>query len=269
VVNCPQCGKEVVESDIEVKNAYCRFCMKWFAMKDKSIENSSKKMTKEDIIEVIKKNGLFRYNIFNDHPQRANEVLIKQEVDNYIVFTTNEKNKIKGNIFCSLDRKDAIDIFIKQLHELKELYLSTYVGKNYETFYKERLEKKPEKKIYISAIWVPIILGSAWFIYRKMYIEFIIIYVIYTIIDLILSALIEPSNYSWEVIGRSLNIILALIGNSIYRLKIYRVIKKIENIDGEEHISYLKKHGGTNIIMTIIVVVISLVLALIPIIFNK
>jgi hypothetical protein len=268
VVNCPKCGKEVAESDIEVKNAYCRFCTKWFAIKDNSIENSSKKMAKGDIIEIIKKNGLFQYNIFNDHPQRANEVIIKQEVDNYIVFTTNEKNEIKGNIFSSLDKKEAIDIFIKQLHELKELYLSTYVGKNYDQFYKERFEKKLEKKIYISVIWVPIIFGPVWFIYRKMYIEFIIIYVFYIILDLILSSLIEPSNYSWGIFGRFLNIILALIGNSIYRLKFYRVIKKIENINGEEHILYLKKHGGTNIIMTIIVEVILLTLALIPIIFK-
>jgi hypothetical protein len=268
IVSCPNCSKEIAEADIEEKNAYCRSCAKWFAIKDSSTENSYRKMTKEDIIEIIKKDNLFQYNIFNDHPQKANEVIIKQEDDNYIVFTTNEKNEIKGDVFCSSDKKDAIDIFTKQLHELKELYISTYVGKNYDVYYKEKFEKNPQKKIYIGTNWVPIILGLAWFIYRKMYIEFIIIYVIYFLIDLILSALIEPLYYSWEVIGRSLNIILAFIGNSIYRLKVYRVIRKIENIDSKEHILYLKKHGGTNIIATIIVVVISLFFALFPIIFK-
>jgi hypothetical protein len=95
-----------------------------------------------------------------------------------------------------------------------------------------------------------------------MYIEAIIIIAISTIIDLILSSFVGFSDLLSEIITRSQNIILALIGNSLYRLKIYRVIKRIKNIDNEDHISYLKQHGGTNLLVAIIVSVIASILVL-------
>lgn len=62
-------------------------------------------MTKESIIEIINKEGLFQYNIFNDHSQRANEVIIKNEDDQYLVYTTDEKNNIKNDILTFSDEK--------------------------------------------------------------------------------------------------------------------------------------------------------------------
>jgi endogenous inhibitor of DNA gyrase (YacG/DUF329 family) len=150
----------------------------------------------------------------------------------------------------------------------KNSYMSAYVGKKYDIYYKEIFERKPQNKIYISFNWVPIFLGPIWLIYRKMYIEAIISIATSSIMDFILSSLIGFSDRLGEISGRLLGIILALIGNSIYRLKVYRVIKRIENINNEDHILYLKKHGGTNIIAAIIVFVIFLVLALLPIIFD-
>jgi hypothetical protein len=42
-VTCPKCDEEIIESDIEVKKAYCRSCMEWFVIKeDITVENVSK-----------------------------------------------------------------------------------------------------------------------------------------------------------------------------------------------------------------------------------
>ena len=37
-------------------------------------------MTKENILKIINKEGLFQYNIFNDHQQKANEVRSRPDV---------------------------------------------------------------------------------------------------------------------------------------------------------------------------------------------
>ena len=227
-------------------------------------------MTKNDIIEIINKEGLFQYNIFNDHTQNANEVVIKQENDQYSVYETDEKNKIKGEVLTFSNEKEAVDDFIKKLRELKKLYISTYVGKNYDTYYKEKFDNKPNNKIYASLCWPPIIFGPFWLIYRKMYKEALLFIFIPIIITICITFLTKSGEMSGEIIGRLGNIILAIIGNSLYHMKIYRVINNIDNdyMYREDPIYYLKKYGGTNIVLAIILVVINLTIALLPIILK-
>ena len=227
-------------------------------------------MTKNDIIEIINKEGLFQYNIFNDHTQNANEVVIKQENDQYSVYETDEKNKIKGEVLTFSNEKEAVDDFIKKLRELKKLYISTYVGKNYDTYYKEKFDNKPNNKIYASLCWPPIIFGPFWLIYRKMYKEALLFIFIPIIITICITLLTKSGEMFGEIIGRLGNIILAIIGNSLYHMKIYRVINNIDNdyMYREDPIYYLKKYGGTNIVLAIILVVINLTIALLPIILK-
>jgi hypothetical protein len=50
IVNCPKCNREIVEANIEEKKAYCSSCMEWFSLNKDSVENSSNKIAKDNII---------------------------------------------------------------------------------------------------------------------------------------------------------------------------------------------------------------------------
>jgi hypothetical protein len=224
-------------------------------------------MNKEQILETIRKEGLFQYNIYNDHPQRPNEVLIRQENGQYTIFRTDEKNEILGNEATFSDEAEAINNFIKQLHILKETYLSTYIGKNYIEYYKEKYRNRPLNKLFFSWVWPPFFIGYGWLMYRKMYFETLIVFCIFiisAIIEIFIKTNIEIARNVYGV----MQIIICLFGNSLYYLKINRVIKKMENISGEEHIVYLKKYGQTNIFPVIIVEIVLVVIYFLPFIFG-
>jgi hypothetical protein len=227
-------------------------------------------MTKENMLEIIKKEGLFQHNIFGDHKQKANEIIIKKENDQYLVYETDGKNNINGDALTFLEEKDAIDKFLNKLRELKNLYISTYVGKNYETSFKELFDRKPHNKIYASLCWPPIIFGPCWLIYRKMYKEAIIFIIIQIVIAISLTLFTGSGDQLDEIIGRFSNIILAIIGNSLYHLKIYKTIKNINNnyMYSSDPLFYIKKYGGTNIVLAIILFLIILSLSLLPIILR-
>jgi len=207
-------------------------------------------MTKENILEIINKEGLFQYNIFNDHQQKANEVIIRHENDQYIVFRTDENNVIIGKEQSYSNENDAVNAFIKQLHDIKKLYLSTFVGDSYITYYQDKYKNKPLNKLFISWKWPTFFVGYGWLIYRKLYLEAAIIFCFLILVGFILTIFNLKDEYLRDIYG-CIKIILALIGNSLYYLKINRIIKKMNDTGSINHIEYLKKHGGTNIIAAI------------------
>jgi hypothetical protein len=223
------------------------------------------KMTKEDILEIINKEGLFRFNIFNDHPQKANEVIHQKEDTQYSVFTTDEKNIIKDNVLYFSDEKEAVDKFIYQLHKLKDLYYSAFIGEKYIYYYKEKFNKRQQGKIFISWKWPPFFLGYGWLIYRKMYFETIIMFSIIVITGIIV-VLSGANEQRVRDVYDTMRIITALLGNSLYFTKMNKTIKKLENIKEEEHMKYLEKHGHTNLKLAIIIEIILVALAILPII---
>jgi hypothetical protein len=107
------------------------------------------KMTKENILEIINKEGLFQYNIFDDHRQKANEVIIRKENGQYIVFRTDENNAVIGKEQSYSDENDAVNNFVRQLHELKKLYLSAFVGDGYITYYQDKYKNRPLNKFWL------------------------------------------------------------------------------------------------------------------------
>jgi len=220
-------------------------------------------MTKDNIIEIIKKTGLFQYNIFDDHPQKANEVILRKEDSQYIVFSTDEENIIKGNILTFNDENEAIDNFINQLHKLKDRYLSSYIEDNYHDYYQKRYKEKPFYKIFFSWKWPPFFLGYGWLIYRKMYLETLILFIILIISGNIIF-FINGNDRIFQIVYDSMRILLSIFGNSLYYYKISRVIKKLKNIDEREHIKYLIKHGGTNIILAILIALLYLAIIIVP-----
>jgi len=219
-------------------------------------------MTKEDILEIVNKEGLFQYNIFGDHQQKANEVIIKQENNQFIVFRTDENNIIIGNELLFSNENEAIENFKKQLHELKKLYLSAFIGKNYIEYYKEKYKIRPMKKIFVSWNWPPFFIGYGWLIYRKLYIEATIVFSFLILSGIVLS-IFNLDNYLKDIYS-CIKILIALFGTSIYYLKINRIINKLKNINNINHIQYLNKHGGTNIIIAIIFELLITGIAVLP-----
>jgi hypothetical protein len=98
-----------------------------------------------------------------------------------------------------------------------------------------------------------------------MYFETLVVFCI-----VIITAIIEiKANIEIvQIVYGIMQIIICLFGNSLYYSKINRVIHKMENINGEEHIAYLKKHGRTNIIPVIIVEIVLVIICFLPFMFG-
>jgi len=93
--------------------------------------------------------------------------------------------------------------------------------------------------------WAGFFTGLIWAVYRKMYLEAVIVWVIVVVLSYILQA-------DWPVwIG---GIIFGFGGNEAYRWKLERIVKKSQGLEREEQEALLKQKGGTNPILAAIVV---------------
>ncbi|MFF2458272.1 Imm59 family immunity protein [Peribacillus simplex] len=73
--------------------------------------------------EIIEQEKLKRYNWFNEHPQRENEVGITVDGDQWAVYVTDERaSVVTGSITKFNNESDALDNFIKRLRTEKLLF---------------------------------------------------------------------------------------------------------------------------------------------------
>ncbi|MEK5521409.1 Imm59 family immunity protein [Heyndrickxia sp. FSL W8-0423] len=80
-------------------------------------------MTKQEAKEIIRKEMLKRYNWFDEHPLRENEVGIRVDDDYWVVYVTDERASIvRGSITKFSNESDALDNFIKRLQTDKILF---------------------------------------------------------------------------------------------------------------------------------------------------
>lgn len=80
-------------------------------------------MTREEAMEIIKKENLRRYNWFNEHLLRESEVVISTDGDGWVVYVTDEKASIvSGSIKRFSTESDALENFIKRLRTEKVLF---------------------------------------------------------------------------------------------------------------------------------------------------
>ncbi|GAA5086751.1 hypothetical protein GCM10023210_08940 [Chryseobacterium ginsengisoli] len=147
----------------------------------------------------------------------------------------------------------------------------------YESFFQERkdyyLEKleKYEKGKKFTFNYATLIFGLFWFLYRKMYLEVIIIYSL-----LILETLFE-NLFLKHIIGEEQAIVfnicftivflicIGFTGNLLYLKKSKRIIEKAKekHSDYEEQKNFVTKKGGTSFLLVgILIVVIVIILAL-------
>lgn len=82
-----------------------------------------KKMTEQEAKEIIVEENLRRFNWFDEHPIRENEVGIKLEGNEWIVYVTDERASIiTGSVTNFISKSDALINFIKRLRTEKILF---------------------------------------------------------------------------------------------------------------------------------------------------
>ena len=80
-------------------------------------------MTQQEAKEIIKKEELRRYNWFDEHPLKENEVGIKVDDNKWIIYVTDERASIvSGSVTQFHNESDALDNFIKRLRTDKILF---------------------------------------------------------------------------------------------------------------------------------------------------
>lgn len=80
-------------------------------------------MTEMEAKEIIEKEKLRRFNWFDEHPLRENEVVIKYEGNEWAVYVTDERASIvTGSVTKFTTKSDALINFIKRLRTEKILF---------------------------------------------------------------------------------------------------------------------------------------------------
>jgi hypothetical protein len=80
-------------------------------------------MTEQEVKEIIEKEMLRRFNWFDEHPLRENEVGIKAEGNQWVVYVTDERaSVVTSSVTKFISKSDALINFIKRLRTEKILF---------------------------------------------------------------------------------------------------------------------------------------------------
>ncbi len=80
-------------------------------------------MTIQECNEIIKQEGLFDYNIYDDHEFRPNEICIRKINDYYIVFVISERcEPMESTLEECASESEALESLVYRLRAHKELF---------------------------------------------------------------------------------------------------------------------------------------------------
>lgn len=148
-----------------------------------------------------------------------------------------------------------------------EKYLKAYFG-THSDYYLEKYKSYKSRDKFKFSIWV-FLLGIFWFLYRKLWIEAFVIFLIFLIIDIIGIRIVESlsidADIKWLIYFLSRNIAaigLGFIGYFFYLKNAeHKVNVVLSNVsDEEERINILKKKGGVSWVPYIILFIIIAIL---------
>ena len=137
---------------------------------------------------------------------------------------------------------------------LEECQMEAFVGRN-TLYYEEKWNSVPGKAGFNLAAFF---LGSIWAVYRRMYLEAAIVWVIAVVLEYIFRG-------GWSGLGGAL--FFGLGGNEVYRRKLIRLLKKTEGLGREEQQALLKKKGGTNFPAAVVFSIVAICLIILPRLF--
>lgn len=79
-------------------------------------------MVLKDVSKIIEQENLIGYNLFENRENRENEIVIKKEEQDWIVYATDERaSKVTGSEKTFLTEELALDNFIKRIRALNVL----------------------------------------------------------------------------------------------------------------------------------------------------
>lgn len=79
-------------------------------------------MTREEAKRIIQREGLYNYNLFENRPNKKDEVGICEKGGRWIVYVTTERAGIGAGTECYFDNEsDALENFIKRVRLGKEI----------------------------------------------------------------------------------------------------------------------------------------------------
>ncbi len=76
-------------------------------------------MNKADALKIINDEALSGYNLFEQHSERPNEVIIKFDNNSWLVYANDERGVTYGKIESFSNESDALEKFIKRLRGAK------------------------------------------------------------------------------------------------------------------------------------------------------
>ena len=110
--------------------------------------------------------------------------------------------------------------------------------------------------------WSAMFLCETWMLYRKMYLEGVLLFALRVSLSFILGILLPfwpaflISNYL--VTG----IFAGIFGNALYRKKVLCMVQKVQELSEPERLGFLRSSGGTSIAATYITLVLLILLIL-------
>ena len=79
-------------------------------------------MVVEDVLKIIEQENLVGYNLFEKRENRENEIVIKKDGQNWVVYATDERaSKVTGSEKVFVTEESALDNFVKRTRTLNIL----------------------------------------------------------------------------------------------------------------------------------------------------
>lgn len=178
------------------------------------------------------------------------KILTEQD---YIDIFRNKNNEMIDESY--IKEENVID-YNKVFDTIAKEEIEAFIGKKSNSYYLDKWVNLKLSNKYVSWNWWAFFLSSYWLLYRKMYLwGFITIVINFVSIGgVVIGETIIPPLV--------LSIIMGLFGNSIYynhaKEKIYKVKKK--NLSKENELKTIKKRGGINLALALIMFILTLLL---------
>ena len=122
---------------------------------------------------------------------------------------------------------------------------------NNQKFYKNKFDKMKESGKSISWNWAAFFMGIYWMVYRKMYFK--------AGAFLLLSMVALQTPYIGSILNFCILVGIAVYANALYLDHVEGNIKKASMIFPHDKEAVLRKKGGTNLPLTIALVVVQIV----------
>jgi len=140
-----------------------------------------------------------------------------------------------------------------------------FIGKN-SSFYLEKWKAHSNSTLK-GWNWAAMSFGIEWMVYRKMYAEAILFFVVVSSISFGVAAIfifgIGIPITSRRVIGNVFRITIGVLGNYLYRKKAIRVLKMVVQENDSERIHFLNQKGGVSIISVVFCIIIEVAYAIV------